>query len=228
MNPKKSDSAKNENIEVPKKRGRGRPPKVKKPVSPDPTPAPVESKTSAPTITEQPAPPPPVEEVKTPPVKSAPPSKSFKTDEVMDVVKLEKMTIQELFDIAKKVGIPGYHNIRKQHLIFKIIQKRIEMNGFVYGEGVLQILDDGFGFLRSPNYNYLQGPEDIYVSPSQMRRFNLRTGDTVSGMIRPPKDGEKYFALLKVEAVNHENPEKAKTRTLFDNLTTTSKSISFE
>ncbi len=219
MNPKKSGSAKKDNIEVPKKRGRGRPPKVKKPVSPDPTPPPVESKTSTPTITKQQVTPPPVEEVKPAPVKTSPPSKNFKKEEVMDVVKLEKMTIQELFEIAKNVGIPGYHNIRKQHLIFKIIQKRIEMNGFVYGEGVLQILDDGFGFLRSPNYNYLQGPEDIYVSPSQMRRFNLRTGDTVSGMIRPPKDGEKYFALLKVEAVNHENPEKAKTRTLFDNLT---------
>lgn len=205
MSPRKKNVAESNSQNKPKKRKRGRPPKKKKNEEE------MQSKTEDTTKTE---------------TENKEEEHSVKKDikkngkkEIMDVVKLEKMTIQELFDIAKDYGIPGFHNIRKQQLIFKIIQKRIESNGFVYGEGVLQILDDGFGFLRSPNYNYLQGPEDIYVSPSQMRRFNLRTGDTVSGMIRPPKDGEKYFALLKVEAVNHENPEKAKTRTLFDNLT---------
>ncbi|MDD3625965.1 MAG: transcription termination factor Rho [bacterium] len=205
------------------KKKRGRPPKNKVESSP------VEEQISVPETEEAknsdypPIPEEVVEEVEIPEeeleLEETLVAKQKAQDEILDVVKLEKMTIQELFDISKRFGIPGFHNIRKQQLIFKIIQKRIELNGFAYGEGVLQVLDDGFGFLRSPNYNYLQGPEDIYVSPSQMRRFNLRTGDTVSGMIRPPKDGEKYFALLKVEAVNHENPETAKERTLFDNLT---------
>ena len=110
-------------------------------------------------------------------------------------------------------------SLRKQDLIFAILQAQTEQNGLIYGEGVLEILPDGFGFLRAPDYNYLPGPDDIYVSPSQIRRFNLRTGDIVSGQIRPPKEGERYFALLKVEAINFEEPEKARDKILFDNLT---------
>ena len=109
--------------------------------------------------------------------------------------------------------------MRKQELIFAILQAQTEQNGFIYGEGVLEILPDGFGFLRAPDYNYLPGPDDIYISPSQIRRFNLRTGDVVSGQIRPPKEGERYFALLKVEAINYEEPERAREKILFDNLT---------
>src|SRR5262245_57815723 len=109
--------------------------------------------------------------------------------------------------------------MRKQELIFSILQSQTEQNGFVQGEGVLEILPDGFGFLRAPDYNYLPGPDDIYVSPSQIRRFNLRTGDVVAGQIRPPKEGERYFALLKVEAINYEEPERAREKILFDNLT---------
>ncbi len=109
--------------------------------------------------------------------------------------------------------------MRKQELIFAILQAQTEQNGLVYGEGVLEILPDGFGFLRAPDYNYLPGPDDIYVSPSQIRRFNLRTGDIVSGQIRPPKEGERYFALLKVETINYEEPERARDKILFDNLT---------
>jgi transcription termination factor Rho len=113
----------------------------------------------------------------------------------------------------------GASNLRKQELIFKILEAQAEKNGLIFAEGVLEVLPDGFGFLRAPNYNYLPGPDDIYVSPSQIRRFDLRTGDTVSGQVRPPKEGERYFALLKVEAVNFENPEAIKDKTLFDNLT---------
>ena len=108
--------------------------------------------------------------------------------------------------------------MRKQELIFAILGAQTEQSGLVYGEGVLEILPDGFGFLRAPDYNYLPGPDDIYVSPSQIRRFNLRTGDVVSGQIRPPKEGERYFALLKVEAINYEEPEQARDKILFDNL----------
>jgi len=115
--------------------------------------------------------------------------------------------------------VDGASSLRKQDLIFAILQAQAEQSGFIYGEGVLEILSDGFGFLRSPDYNYLPGPDDIYVSPSQIRRFNLRTGDVVSGQIRPPKEGERYFALLKVEAINYEEPERAREKILFDNLT---------
>ena len=137
----------------------------------------------------------------------------------LDIVKLKEMKISELSDLAKSLKINGISGMRKHDLIFGILQAKIEKNGFAYGEGVLEVLDDGFGFLRSHDYNYLPCPDDIYVSPSQIRRFNLKTGDTVSGQIRPPKDGERYFALLKVEAVNYENPEVAKNRILFENLT---------
>ncbi len=121
--------------------------------------------------------------------------------------------------ISKAYNIDGASSMRKQELIFALLQAQAEMSGLIYGEGVLEILPDGFGFLRSQNYNYLPGPDDIYVSPSQIRRFNLRTGDSISGQIRPPKDNERYFALLKVESVNYEDPEIARDKILFDNLT---------
>jgi transcription termination factor Rho len=132
---------------------------------------------------------------------------------------LKEKKISELAQIAKNFNVEGASNMRKQELIFAILGAQTEQNGFVYGEGVLEILPDGFGFLRAPDYNYLPGPDDIYISPSQIRRFNLRTGDVVSGQIRPPKEGERYFALLKVEAINFEEPEKAREKILFDNLT---------
>ena len=136
-----------------------------------------------------------------------------------DVVSLKCMKVNELHDIAKKFNLGTITAIKKQDLIFKILHAQAERSGLMYGEGVLEILQDGFGFLRSPNYNYLPSPDDIYVSPSQIRRFNLRTGDSISGHIRPPKEGERYFALLKVEAVNFENPEMIKDKIAFDNLT---------
>jgi transcription termination factor Rho len=137
----------------------------------------------------------------------------------MNLVELKEKKISELLDLAKRLQVEGASGMRKQELIFAILQAQTEKNGFIYGEGVLEILPDGFGFLRSSDYSYLPGPDDIYVSPSQIRRFNLRTGDTVSGQIRPPKDSERYFALLKVEAVNYEDPEVARDKILFDNLT---------
>jgi len=137
----------------------------------------------------------------------------------LDIVQLKSMKIAELTELAKKLKINGISGLKKHDLIFKILQAKIEKNGLAYGEGVLEVLEDGFGFLRSPDYNYLPCPDDIYVSPSQIRRFNLKTGDTVSGQIRPPKEGERYFALLKVEAVNFENPEVAKNNIFFENLT---------
>ncbi len=137
----------------------------------------------------------------------------------LDIDTLKSMKVQDLIKIAKEMGISGITGLRKQELIFKILEHQARKEGLMFSEGVLEVLPDGFGFLRSPKYNYLPSPDDIYVSPSQIRRFDLRTGDTISGQIRPPKEGEKYFALLKVEAVNFENPEKIKDRTLFDNLT---------
>ncbi len=137
----------------------------------------------------------------------------------MNIVELKDMKISELAKMAKKFKIDGAAGMRKQELIFSLLQAQIEKDGLIYGEGTLEILPDGFGFLRAPDYNYLPGPDDIYVSPSQIRRFNLRTGDTVSGQIRQPKDTERYFALLKVEAVNYEDPEIAREKILFDNLT---------
>jgi len=135
------------------------------------------------------------------------------------IEKLKEMKISELSKVAKQFSVNGVSALKKQDLIFKILQAQAEKNGLLFGEGVLEVLQDGFGFLRSPNYNYLPCPDDIYVSPSQIRKFDLSTGDTVSGQIRPPKEGERYFALLKVEAVNYENPDKSKERILFDNLT---------
>jgi len=137
----------------------------------------------------------------------------------MNLLELKGKRISELANIAKGLKVNGATGMRKQDLMFAILQAQTEKNGLIYGEGVLEILPDGFGFLRSPDYNYLPGPDDIYVSPSQIRRFNLKTGDTVSGQIRPPKDNERYFALLKVEAVNYEDPEISRDKILFDNLT---------
>jgi len=137
----------------------------------------------------------------------------------MNIKDLKKKKVSELNRIAKELNIEGASGMRKQDLIFAILQAQTEKNGLIFGEGVLEILPDGFGFLRAPDYNYLPGPDDIYISPSQIRRFNLRTGDTVSGQIRPPKDSERYFAMLKVELVNYEDPEAARDKILFDNLT---------
>ena len=136
----------------------------------------------------------------------------------MNLKELKEKKITDLTAIAKEVGVEGAAGLRKQDLIFAILNATAK-NGAIFGEGVLEILPDGFGFLRAPDANYLPGPDDIYVSPSQIRRFNLKTGDTVSGQIRPPKEGERYFALLKVSEVNFENPAVAREKTLFDNLT---------
>jgi transcription termination factor Rho len=137
----------------------------------------------------------------------------------MNIAELKNKKISELAKLAKKLKIDGAAGMRKQELVFSLLQTQIEKNGLIYGEGTLEILPDGFGFLRAPSSNYLPGPDDIYVSPSQIRRFNLRTGDTVSGQIRQPKESERYFALLKVEAINYEDPEIAREKILFDNLT---------
>ncbi len=137
----------------------------------------------------------------------------------MDLVELKDKNISTLTEMAKEYKVERAAGMRKQELIFALLQAQIEQNGLIFGEGTLEILPDGFGFLRAPSYNYLPGPDDIYVSPSQIRRFNLKTGDTVSGQIRQPKESERYFALLKVEAINYEDPEKAREKILFDNLT---------
>jgi transcription termination factor Rho len=139
--------------------------------------------------------------------------------EPMDINELKDMSISKLTKVASQLEIPGGTGMRKQELVFKILQAQAEKSGFIFSEGVLETLPDGYGFLRAPDYNYLPGPDDIYVSPSQIRRFDLRTGDTVSGQVRPPKEGERYFALIKVEAINFEPPEMARDRILFDNLT---------
>jgi transcription termination factor Rho len=138
--------------------------------------------------------------------------------ENVSISELKEKTVEELTEVARELRVEGASGMRKQDLIFAILQAQTEKIGYVFSEGVLEILPDGFGFLRSPDYSYLPGPDDIYVSPSQIRRFSLRTGDLVSGQIRPPKEGERYFALLKVEAINHESPEENIKRTLFDNL----------
>ena len=132
---------------------------------------------------------------------------------------LQKLTVTDLHDLAKKEGIKEYSALKKQDLIFRILKERIRQSGLMYGEGVLEVLPDGYGFLRNPSYNYLSSPDDIYVSPSQIRRFGLRTGNVVSGQIRPPKESEKYFALLRVEAINYENPDNLAEKTVFSDLT---------
>ena len=138
---------------------------------------------------------------------------------VVELSTLKEMSVTELTKIAKQLDVPGAGGMRKQELIFEILRSRAEKSGLLFSEGVLETLPDGFGFLRAPDYNYLPGPDDIYVSPSQVRKFDLHTGDTVSGQIRPPKDGERYFALIKVEAVNFEPPEKVREKIFFENLT---------
>src|SRR5205809_2444958 len=137
----------------------------------------------------------------------------------ISLAELKEKNITDLAKIAKELNVPGASGMRKQELIFQILQAQTEKSGFIFSEGVLETLPDGVGFLRAPDYNYLPRPDDIYVSPSQIRKFDLRTGDTVSGQIRPPKDGERYFALIKVEAVNFEHPDAAKDKIFFDNLT---------
>ncbi|WP_246604679.1 transcription termination factor Rho [Chloracidobacterium aggregatum] len=129
------------------------------------------------------------------------------------------MPLSDLVRIAQELEVPGAGSLRKQELVFKILQAQTERSGLIFSEGVLECLPDGFGFLRAPDYNYLPGPDDIYVSPSQIRKFDLRTGDTISGQIRPPKEGERYFALIKVEAINFEPPDLRRERVQFDNLT---------
>jgi transcription termination factor Rho len=137
----------------------------------------------------------------------------------MTITELKEKNITELTKIARSLDLPGASGLRKQDLIFKILQAQSEKEGHIFAEGVLEILPDGYGFLRSPDYNYLPGPDDIYVSPSQIRKFDLKTGDTISGQVRSPHEGEKYFALVKIEAVNFESPDEARNKILFDNLT---------
>ncbi|HXK59844.1 MAG TPA: transcription termination factor Rho [Acidobacteriota bacterium] len=150
-------------------------------------------------------------EASTPPIKE--------NGEPLNIQELKELNIQALNQIAKELDIPGATGMRKQELIFQILKAQTERSGLIFSEGVLETLPDGFGFLRAPEYNYLPGPDDIYVSPSQIRKFDLHTGDTVSGQVRPPKDGERYFALIKVEAINFEHPDVARERTFFENLT---------
>jgi transcription termination factor Rho len=141
------------------------------------------------------------------------------SQESMTIAELKEKNITELSRIARTLDIQGASGLRKQDLIFKILQAQSEKEGHIFAEGVLEILPDGYGFLRSPDYNYLPGPDDIYVSPSQIRKFDLKTGDTISGNVRPPHEGEKYFALVKIEAINFESPEETRNKILFDNLT---------
>ena len=143
----------------------------------------------------------------------------MKRDQTMDIAELKATKIVDLYKRAQELGIQGYAGLRKQELIFKILESQTRKNGLIFAEGTLDKLSEGYGFLRSATYNYLPGPDDIYVSPSQIKRFDLRTGDIVTGQIRPPKENEKYFALLKVEAVNFENPEAGRDKIFFDNLT---------
>jgi transcription termination factor Rho len=152
------------------------------------------------------------------PVATAPPQQQEQVV-TLDLSTLKEMSVASLTKIARELDIPGATGMRKQELIFEILRARAEKSGLIFSEGVLEVLPDGFGFLRAPDYNYLAGPDDIYVSPSQIRKFDLHTGDTVAGQIRPPKEGERYFALIKVEAVNFEPPARGKERIFFENLT---------
>ncbi len=147
------------------------------------------------------------------------PPRQGKQAPALNINDLKDMSIQKLTQVAKDLNVAGATGMRKQDLIFQILKAQTEQSGFMFSEGVLEVLPDGFGFLRAPDYNYLPGPDDIYVSPSQIRKFDLQTGDTVSGQVRPPKDGERYFALIKVEAVNFESPDQARNKLFFENLT---------
>ena len=151
--------------------------------------------------------------------KAAKPPAPKRSANTLNIGELKDMSIAKLTQIAKDLSVAGATGMRKQELIFQILKAQTEQSGFIFSEGVLEVLPDGFGFLRAPDYNYLPGPDDIYVSPSQIRKFDLQTGDTVSGQIRPPKEGERYFALIKVEAVNFEPPEQARDKIFFENLT---------
>jgi transcription termination factor Rho len=153
------------------------------------------------------------------PAPPAPPAQAAPQQKRLNITDLKDMSIQKLTQIAKDLTVGGATGMRKQELIFQILKAQTEMSGFIFSEGVLEVLPDGFGFLRAPDYNYLPGPDDIYVSPSQIRKFDLQTGDTVSGQIRPPKEGERYFALINVEAVNFEAPDQAREKLFFENLT---------
>ncbi len=159
-----------------------------------------------------------VEETKKEPKKESSKKESAKKEE-LHIRELQKMTMKKLQEHAKKEGVKEYQGLKKQDLIFQILKERVTKDGLMYGEGVVEVLQEGFGFLRSPDYNYLPCPDDIYISPSQIRRFGIRTGAIVSGQIRPPKENERYFALLKVEAINFEDPELMSERVLFDDLT---------
>jgi transcription termination factor Rho len=206
-----------------RKKGNGGPPRP--PVTGSTTtvadnPNPAQAPASAP----QPAQTPPPSQAPPPP---SPPAQQqhaalggrSKNGNTLDLVELKDLSIQKLNQIAKDLGVTGVAGLRKQELIFKILQTQAEKSGLIFSEGVLECLPDGFGFLRAPEYNYLPGPDDVYVSPSQIRRFDLRTGDTISGQIRPPKEGERYFALIKVDAINFEPTEEARNKIFFDNLT---------
>src|SRR6059036_1011059 len=153
------------------------------------------------------------------PPTASPPTPSGNDKKAVDLSELKEMNIQALNAMARELGVEGAAGMKKHDLIFKILQSQTEKSGLLFAEGVLECLPDGYGFLRAPESNYLPGPDDIYVSPSQIRKFDLRTGDTVSGQVRPPKEGERYFALIKVEAVNFEHPDVAREKVLFDNLT---------
>ena len=153
------------------------------------------------------------------PAQPGQPGQQRRPGEGLNITDLKDLSIQKLTQIAKDMTVAGATGMRKQELIFQILKAQTEQSGFIFSEGVLEVLPDGFGFLRAPDYNYLPGPDDIYVSPSQIRKFDLQTGDTVSGQIRPPKDGERYFALIKVEAVNFEAPDQARDKLFFENLT---------
>jgi transcription termination factor Rho len=154
-----------------------------------------------------------------PPQQPPQPQQQRRAGQGLNITDLKDMSIQKLTQIAKDLTVAGATGMRKQDLIFQILKAQTEQSGFIFSEGVLEVLPDGFGFLRAPDYNYLPGPDDIYVSPSQIRKFDLQTGDTVSGQIRPPKEGERYFALIKVEAVNFEAPDQSRDKLFFENLT---------
>jgi transcription termination factor Rho len=169
--------------------------------------------------------PPPAQSTPAPPPPPSQPSQSSQQQQQqqrqkgLNITDLKDMGIQKLTQVAKDLNVAGATGMRKQDLIFQILKAQTEQSGFIFSEGVLEVLPDGFGFLRAPDYNYLPGPDDIYVSPSQIRKFDLQTGDTVSGQIRPPKEGERYFALIKVEAVNFEAPDQSRDKLFFENLT---------
>src|SRR3954468_6595092 len=186
-------------------------------VVPEPAAAPAEPKTAPPAAITQP----PAVATQPAPPQAAPPQAppAARRPDGLKITDLKDMSIQKLTQIAKDMTVAGATGMRKQELIFQILKAQTEQSGFIFSEGVLEVLPDGFGFLRAPDYNYLPGPDDIYVSPSQIRKFDLQTGDTVSGQIWPPKEGERYFALIKVEAVNFEAPEQARDKLFFENLT---------